>query len=278
MLVNIAQTIAMQLGLDQPESIQDFSRTKRKLTLVELSEAAKMWSCSSLTYFSISSTYGMLPVSSNGMVDLICDEESAYDIPIEMKHQLLIARFSARTNKYMSRSMPFLRERTCSKETSGILGLLEQEYSDLCRGLGQALTAETEILLIGTGIQLYVFYLLDTGQSLARKIGLLGAFDFAKSLINKLQQLDATADIIKYSPFSYFRMATLAALFILRLEDSSFVGLVDVDGGKQAFNTALMLLRRASLEDNDLPGRTSKILVELWSAQAAHGRVVKSLD
>lgn len=35
MLVNIAQTITMQLGLDQPEFIQDFSRTKRKLTSVD---------------------------------------------------------------------------------------------------------------------------------------------------------------------------------------------------------------------------------------------------
>lgn len=109
-------------------------------------------------------------------------------------------------------------------------------------------------MLIGTRLQLYGFYLLDTGESLARKIGLLRAFDLAKSLINNLQQLDATANIIKYSPSTYFRMATLAALFIL---------------GKQAFKTPLRLLRRASLEDNDLPGRTSRV---------THGKVAKSPD
>lgn len=121
--------------------------------------------------------------------------------------------------------------------------------------------------MIGAGLQLYVFYLLDTGESLSRKIGLLRAFDLAKSLINNLQQLDATASIIKYSPSSYFRIATLAALFILRLEDSSLASLLDLEGGKRAFNAALRILQRASLEDNDLPGRTSKILAELWSIQ-----------
>lgn len=43
-LVNTAQTIAMQLGLHQPEFIQDFSRTKRKLTPAEISEVVRTWS------------------------------------------------------------------------------------------------------------------------------------------------------------------------------------------------------------------------------------------
>lgn len=43
-LVNIAQTIAMQLGLHQPEAIQDFSRTKRRLSAAETSEVVRTWS------------------------------------------------------------------------------------------------------------------------------------------------------------------------------------------------------------------------------------------
>lgn len=44
MLVTISQTIAMQLGLHQPEAIQDFSREKRRLGLAEASETVKTWS------------------------------------------------------------------------------------------------------------------------------------------------------------------------------------------------------------------------------------------
>jgi hypothetical protein len=74
------------------------------------------------------------------MVDRICDEENAYDIPVGLKHQLLIARFSARTSRYMSESLYLTRGRICSHETSGMLGLLEREYTDMCQGLDETLT------------------------------------------------------------------------------------------------------------------------------------------
>lgn len=59
----------------------------------------------------------------------------------------------------------------------------------------------------------------------------------------------------------------MAALFILKLQDSNYAELLDVESGKRAFNAALFLLRQASLEDSDLPGRTSNILAQLWSRQ-----------
>jgi transcriptional regulatory protein LEU3 len=43
-LVTMAQTIAIQLGLHRPEVIQDFSRTKRRLNVSEISEVARTWS------------------------------------------------------------------------------------------------------------------------------------------------------------------------------------------------------------------------------------------
>lgn len=83
MLINIAQAMAMQLGLDQPGPIQDFSRTKRKLSSLELLEALKIWFVcyiasqevrqlgsnvrvnSSSACLSISLTHVMLPASSS---------------------------------------------------------------------------------------------------------------------------------------------------------------------------------------------------------------------
>lgn len=122
-------------------------------------------------------------------------------------------------------------------------------------------------MLSSIGLQLYVFYLLDSSRSLARKMALARAFDMATDLISKLQQLDTASNFMKHCPSSYFRATSLAALFILRLEDSNFAGILDGEKGKQAFNAALSLLRRASLEDSDLPGRTFKILAQLWTMQ-----------
>ncbi|KAJ5128155.1 hypothetical protein N7448_008934 [Penicillium atrosanguineum] len=267
MLVNIAQTMAMQLGLHQPEAIQDFSRTKRKLSSAEVSEVVKTWSVCYIVSQSISTTNGMALASSDWMVDRICDHGSPYILPMEMRHQLLMHRFSARVSNYMSKCLPKGTNGLLSHEILPVLGLLEQELTDLSRSISNSLTDENEIILSGIGLQLYVFYLLDLEDSLARKTGLLKAFETAKALIMKLYQLDTTSNLMKYSPASYYRVTSLAALFILRLEDSSLVGLLDAEGGKQSFNAALSLLRRTSLEDNDLPGRTSKILAQLWSMQ-----------
>jgi transcriptional regulatory protein LEU3 len=44
MLVTLAQTVAMQLGLHRPEIIQDFSRTRGGLSQNGIQEAVKTWS------------------------------------------------------------------------------------------------------------------------------------------------------------------------------------------------------------------------------------------
>lgn len=71
-----------------------------------------------------------------------------------------------------------------------------------------------------------------------------------------------------YAPASYYRLTTLAATVILKILHSSYSRYVDPDSGKRMFNAAISLVRRASVEDNDLPGRSSKILAQLWSVQS----------
>lgn len=226
--------------------------------------------------------------SPESMIDRVCDDEDPYGVPQSMKHQLLIYRFSARVNKFMSKDLSRTANSLRSQETISILKLLECELADLSRSIGQTLTgniprkicflfppsrltdalsAENEILLYATGLQLYVFYLLDPGESLNRKMGLVKAFDTSKALVTRLQEMDTASDFMRHCPASYSRMTSLAALFLLRLERSNFADTLGVGGGEQSFNAALSLMRRASSEENDLSDRTSKILGQLWSAQ-----------
>ena len=221
---------------------------------------------------------------SDWIIDRICDAKSTYMVPDFLRQQLLIYRFSARLSNYMSKSVPRESVWPRAHDSISALALLEQEFTDLSRSIGPSLPgkscykvedgiklrrfpAENDILLSSIGLQLYVFYLLDSSRSLARRMALARAFDMAADLISKLQKLDTASDFMKHCPASYFRATSLAALFILRLEDSNFSGILDGEKGKQAFNTALSLLRRASLEDSDLPGRTFKILAQLWTMQ-----------
>ena len=59
-------------------------------------------------------------------------------------------------------------------------------------------------------------------------------------------------------------MVGLAAILVMKIVSSSYFQYVDVEGGRRAFNTAISLLRKCSVEDNDLKGRMSKILAQLW--------------
>lgn len=129
------------------------------------------------------------------------------------------------------------------------------------------LLAEAEIALNSVELQIYVYYLLDNEYSLARNMGLVRAFDLSKAVIEKLQHIDQESHIIKYCPISYYRLITLAALFILRLCDSSLANHLDMDGGKRAFHSAMSFLRNVSVEDNDLPGKSSRIFSQLWTMQ-----------
>lgn len=61
-----------------------------------------------------------------------------------------------------------------------------------------------------------------------------------------------------------FRSVGLAAIKLLKILNSSLSQYVDFDAGKRLFNSAMYLIRRSSVEDNDLAGRSSKILTQLW--------------
>lgn len=59
------------------------------------------------------------------------------------------------------------------------------------------------------------------------------------------------------------------AVYISKVVHSAYRPYVDVDRGKHAFNVCLFVLRQCSVEDNDLPGRSSKVVSQLWSIHQA---------
>lgn len=68
-----------------------------------------------------------------------------------------------------------------------------------------------------------------------------------------------------YAPTHFGHILLTAGVIVLKVLHSSFSTFLDISGGKRAFNLVVTLLRRASIEDNDLPGRSSKILAQLWA-------------
>lgn len=131
---------------------------------------------------------------------------------------------------------------------------------------------ENKVLLNGVGLQLYVFFLLESSESDMRKRGLLHAYSIAIESISTANHLESLSGAMAVGTVYYFRVISIAAMFILKLSYSNLSPFLDLENGKRAFNSAIMLTRRISIEDNDLPGRTSTILTQLWSAQARGGQ------
>lgn len=85
-------------------------------------------------------------------------------------------------------------------------------------------------------------------------------------MISKTETADMNLNFIKYAPSYFTQLLVLGAILVMKIVNSSYSRYVDVQGGKRTFNTVLAMLRRCSVIDNDLNGRVSKILAQLWSA------------
>ncbi|CRG86970.1 Putative transcription factor SEF1 [Talaromyces islandicus] len=263
-LVTTAQTMALRLGLHRPDVIRDFSRTDRRLSQGETTESLKTWAACFIAIQSVVFTDGLPLISCDYMIDKICDNGSAGLIPEPLRVQLVMSRFAARVCTVMATSAKSPANGKTSGENLSLLALLEQDFIDM---------TENSIMLDGNGLHLYVFFLLEPSGSDVRRRALLRAFNTATALISKVQDLDSRYGTMEYGPVAIFRSLALAASFILKIGFSSYAPYLDFENGKQLFSTATHFMRRISTEDNDLPGRMSKIMTQLWSA---HTRIDRS--
>lgn len=118
-------------------------------------------------------------------------------------------------------------------------------------------------MLCCASLQLRSFYFFERPNH--RQRGLLKSYATAVALINMTENAMHKSGFMIYSPTHFGHMLLTAGTIVLKILHSSFSSYVDFTSGKRAFNSAVTLLRRSSIEDNDLPGRSSKILAQLWS-------------
>lgn len=126
-------------------------------------------------------------------------------------------------------------------------------------------------MLDGVGLHLYIFYLLEPGGPDARKTALLRGYSLATGLIRRVSDLGVESDFVRYAPQVQFQNLSLAAMLILKLGFSNYSSYIDIDEGKRLFHIAAQMIRETSLENNDLQGRMSKILTQLWGGYARIG-------
>jgi hypothetical protein len=176
-----------------------------------------------------------------------------------------------------------------TEDSDGLMKLLECDFEDLERQIGDKAGCKHpcplnvnpaekcvdihHIALNMACLQLRVYYFFESTVSETRKQGLLRAYTTALNLISKVADADTKGDFIRYAPNVFCLTLNTSGMLIMKIINSSYSKYVDIEGGKLAFNKVLALLRRASLEDNDVRGRGGKILAQLWTVH--HSRTVR---
>lgn len=83
-----------------------------------------------------------------------------------------------------------------------------------------------------------------------------------------LQTAKASTESDGELSLAHLRVALTAACLISKVYHSSYGEHVNPERGKQAFNTCIFMFRQSCVEDNDMYGRATKILSQLWGLHA----------
>lgn len=96
----------------------------------------------------------------------------------------------------------------------------------------------------------------------------------ATSIIDLIEHLDIKTSLVTYCPHYIYRMTALTASVLLRLAKQSQAQISSIDSNKSGraslqykpyFFRTISLLRKMSIDSNDMPSRMAKIFSQLWT-------------
>lgn len=126
-------------------------------------------------------------------------------------------------------------------------------------------TDRASIYYSAVNFQLKAYALFDDEDSDARRSAVLTAFTAALGYVDALRQGDKGDVPMRYLPFPILRMCFTAAIFISKVLHSSYGQFLNQDLAKAAFATCISVHKQCSVEDNDMDGRVTTILPQLWA-------------
>lgn len=200
-------------------------------------------------------------------IEKTCQTPNPYDLSPVLYRLLLIQRFCNRVHQIMKDKH--------DDDRPMLLKLLEQDLETLTgqvrRELNISSTTDSQSsryinqLLLSAELQLETYHLFDDSDTLIRRRGVINAYGTALRLIHNVQTSDKQGFRTRYLPGSSIFICYLAAIVLMKVANSSYSQYVEVEAGKEAFNFVISMSRDCCVEDNDLMGRMSKILTQLWN-------------
>lgn len=118
---------------------------------------------------------------------------------------------------------------------------------------------------LSTCFQVRAYWLFNDEDTVTRREGVVKAFASASRYIKHLDSGDKSGLPVRYLRFLDLRICFTAAIFISKVIHSSYRHFVDEEHGKEVFSTAISFFKNSTVEDNDMNGRSTKVLAQLWS-------------
>ena len=165
-----------------------------------------------------------------------------------------------------------------------VYGLLNSELVELQRSIqdeyGNTISTITQRQVINMGtvmtswhilaakLHLHAFYLLDEADTVDYNTRIATLYATASSLINLTVALDSPpTNLLSYCPFSCYQAFVCAAFCILKIATNTFFQTIaDTDkNSTRHLETAVTVLRKISIANNDLPARLGDVLAFLCS-------------
>ncbi|KIW26153.1 uncharacterized protein PV07_09273 [Cladophialophora immunda] len=269
-LTGIAINSAMCLGLNRHGAAVNLTESGTIFTETECQERRRTWAACNILSETVCSRLGhSTPAQTfDWGIDRACESGSSYSNALHpnLRHHLTIQRFCNRVNKLMTGNRLDPNGFPSDGERYSMMNMLENDFGSLELALDNELSNINQLHLQAVKLYLHLFHFFDSCLSEARQAGILRAYNIATSFISTMVAADTASDVLAYTPVYLIQSLSTAAQVIFKVLNSSYHRFVDGDAGSMSFHTATVILRRSSLESNDIGDRAASRLTQLWRA------------
>ncbi|MCJ1308916.1 hypothetical protein MMC25_002571 [Agyrium rufum] len=281
MLSGIMMMIAMQIGLHRPSHSQDFSKFRVELREEELRDRVKTWAAANVMAERCATSYGQPPSTHYDwtLVDFGAKDDG-FRLSVEAEARLLIERFSHKVTEtlYSNPSDPV----GLVDDQSRIImtKLLVQDLAEVREAIRSRSQISTmnELYLEASTLHLRLSVLFASPNSPDYRHHLMDLWHATTAFLKSAFKIHSpeSSNLIAYATNYILHMMIASGFVLLKLLNSSFASLINLDNGKELFVTTVKTIRNISITNADLPWRLAEVLAQLWKGGGAGSAIPTS--
>ncbi|KAK9450142.1 uncharacterized protein V1518DRAFT_413092 [Limtongia smithiae] len=266
----LAMFNAVKLGLHCPGRTQDFGRVKVNPIYSDTQEQVRTWLACNVVSQLVGIALGYPTfVMYDWTVQTALRSDAFVVIPGELRTQVRLASFCDKMIRLLNCDTRDMCGNVDSATRRTVISVLAKELDGIESDMEYSASDVSKLLLHVTRVQLYAYSFLDDDlesnsdglvlayHSAIQAIALTETFDESFGPDNSLSKLLCLPLYLELD-------IVLAAFVILKLYFSSLSEILDTNAGKRHFASAIAIMRKASVKENDFPIRVSTIMFQLW--------------